>query len=86
MTVSTFISVAQSVAFQRDLRFELFTAQITKVTSFCVVSVHVSLQVAPAAACVVAHSAGIWLQACTYETIVLKDQQHYDIFGIRAHQ
>lgn len=42
-SVRTFISVAHSVAFQRDFRFELFTAEITEVTSLCVVSVHVSL-------------------------------------------
>lgn len=62
MNVPTFICVAQSVAFQRNLRFEFFTTQITKVASLRVVSVHVSLQVAPAAACVVAQSAGIRFQ------------------------
>lgn len=65
-SVPTFICVAQSVALQRHLWFELFTTQITKVASFAVVSVHVSLQVAPAAACVVAHVASIRLQTCTH--------------------
>lgn len=63
--VRTFICVAQSVAFQRNFGFEFFTAQIAQVTPFCVVSVHVSLQVTSAAACIVAHAADIWLQTCT---------------------
>lgn len=63
---TTFICVAQSVAFQRNLWFELFTTQITKVASFAVVSVHVSLQIASAAACVVTHGAGIRLQTYTW--------------------
>lgn len=62
----TFISVTQSVAFQRDFRFELFTTQITEVTSLCVVSVHMSLQVTPAAACIVTHIADVWLQTCSH--------------------
>lgn len=57
--------MAQSVAFERDFGFELFTTQIAEVTSLCVVPVHVSLQVIPAAACVVAHAAHVWLQTCT---------------------
>lgn len=64
LNLCTFICVGQSVAFQRAFRFELFAAQIAKVMSFRVVSVHVGLQVAPAAACVVAHSADIWLHTC----------------------
>lgn len=45
------------MAFERVFRFELFTAQITQVMPLCVVSVHVSLQVTPTAACVVAQVA-----------------------------
>lgn len=64
----TFVSVAQSVAFQRHFRFELFTTQITEVTPLCVVSVHMSLQVTLAAACIVTHAADVWLQTCKHET------------------
>lgn len=42
-SVHTFICVAQSVAFQRDFGFELFTTQITQMMPLCVVSVHMSL-------------------------------------------
>lgn len=56
-----FVCVAQSVAFQRSFGFELFTTQIAEVTLLCVVSVHVSLQVTPAAARIVAHAADVWL-------------------------
>lgn len=62
----TFVGVAQSVALQRDFGFELFTAQIAQVTPLCVVSVHVGLQVVPAAACIVAQAADIRLQTCTH--------------------
>lgn len=65
-SVRTFIAVAQSVAFQRDFRFELFTTQITEVTSLCVVPVHMSLQVTPAAAGIVTHTADVRLQTCTH--------------------
>lgn len=58
----TFTTVAQSVAFQCDFRFELFTTQITDVTSVFVVSVHMSLQVTPTTACIVTHGAEVWLQ------------------------
>lgn len=58
----TLVSVAQPVAFQRDFGLELFAAQITEVTPLCVVSVHVGLQVIPAAAGVVAHAAHVGLQ------------------------
>lgn len=67
-----FVSVAQSVAFERDFRFELFTAQVTEVASLCVVSVHVGLQVTPAAACVVTHSADVWLQTFVGPDVLLK--------------
>lgn len=62
----TFIGVAQSVAFQRYFGFELFTTQIAEVTFFCVVSVHVSLQVTPAAACIITQAADVRLQTCTH--------------------
>lgn len=62
----TFISVAQSVAFQCDFGFELFAAQIAEVTSLGVVPVHVGLQIVPAAARVVTQVAGVWLQTCTH--------------------
>lgn len=65
-SVRTFIGVAQPVAFQRNFRFELFTTQIAQVMPFCVVSVHVSLQVTPAAACIVAHATDVGLQTCTH--------------------
>lgn len=65
--ICTFIGVAQSVAFERDFRFELFPAQITEVTFLCVVSVHVSLQVTPAAARIVTHTAHIRLHTYTPE-------------------
>lgn len=75
-SVRTFIGVAQSVAFQRYFGFELFTAQIAEVTSLCVVPVHVSLQVIPAAACVVAHAADVRLHTCTrVQTHALKGRQ-----------
>lgn len=48
-TLRTFICVAQPVAFQGEFRFELFTAQIAEMMTLRVVSVHVSLQVAPIA-------------------------------------
>lgn len=57
--------MAQSVAFQCDFGFELFAAQIAEVTSLGVVSVHVGLQVVPAAASIVAQVAGVRLQTCT---------------------
>lgn len=62
----TFVGVTQSVALQRDFGFKLFTAQIAQVTPLCVVSVHVGLQVVPAAACVVAQAADIRLQTCIH--------------------
>lgn len=62
----TFVSVAQSVAFQCNFGFELFTTQITQVTPLCVVSVHVGFQIVPAAACVVTQAADIRLQTCTH--------------------
>lgn len=67
----TFVSVAQSVAFQRDFGFELLAAQIAEVTPLGVVPVHVGLQVVPAAAGVVAQVAGVRLQTCTqgHETL-----------------
>lgn len=58
----TFIGVCQPVAFQGDFRLELFTAQITEMSSLRVVSIHMSLQVAPTAACVVTQAADIRLQ------------------------
>ena len=64
--VHTFTAVAQSVAFQSDFRFERFTTQITDVTSVFIVSIHMSLQVTPTAACVVTHCAEVWFQ--TYKT------------------
>lgn len=68
--------MAQSVAFERDFRFELFTAQITEVTSLCVVSVHVSLQVASTAACIVTHTADIWLQTYTHGDTRKQKKKH----------
>lgn len=48
-TLHTFICVAQPMAFQGEFRFELFTTQIAEMMTLRVVSVHVSLQVAPIA-------------------------------------
>lgn len=67
--VCTFIGVAQSVAFQRDFRLELFAAQITEMTSLCVVSVHMSLEVAPTATRIVTHITEVWLQTYTHRYI-----------------
>lgn len=58
--------MAQSVTFQRDFGFELFAAQIAEVAPLRVVTVHVSLKVAPAAACIVAHAANVRLQTWTH--------------------
>lgn len=58
----TFICVVQSVTFQRELRFELFTTVITEMMLLTAVSVHVGLQVTPIAARVAAHTADVGLQ------------------------
>lgn len=57
--------MAQPVALQRDLGFELFATQIAEVPPLGVVPVHVGLQVVPAAAGVVTQVAGVRLQTCT---------------------
>ena len=57
--------MALSVAFQCDLRFELFTAQITEMRFLCVVPIQMGLEVTLAATCVVTQAAEERLQACT---------------------
>lgn len=77
----TLIGVAQSVAFQRDFRFELLPAQIAQVTSLCVVAVHVGLQVALTAACVVTHAADVRLQTYSHRHTWTHKYNHTHLTG-----
>lgn len=64
--------MVQSVAFQREFRFELFTAQITEMMLLAAVPVHVGLQVTPIAARVATHGAGVRLQPLMGPDVLLK--------------
>lgn len=70
--------MAQPVALQRHFGLELLATQITEVTPLCVVSVHVGLQVIPAAAGVVTHAAHVGLQTWHTCTNTHFDEQWLD--------